>query len=52
MNDSLDRIVDQNLELRAFLLRLLNPDDLGRAVTVEVRDEARRLLKLHESKGA
>jgi hypothetical protein len=34
------------LDLAAFVRRLLNPDDLGFAVTQEVRDAARKALGL------
>jgi hypothetical protein len=37
-------IADRNVQLRIFLLRLLDPDDLGYAVTPEVRREALQLL--------
>jgi len=36
------------IDLAAFARRLLNPDDLGHAVTKEVRDSARRALGLPE----
>jgi hypothetical protein len=36
-----ERIADHNVRLRSFLLRLLDPDDLGHAVTPEVRQLAR-----------
>jgi hypothetical protein len=36
------------IDLAAFARRLLNPDDLGHAVTKEVRDCARRALGLPE----
>ena len=32
------------LAMKEFLLRLLNPEQLGYAVTAEVRDAARELL--------
>lgn len=37
-------IAARNVELRVFLLRLLDPEDLGHAVTQEVREEAHKLL--------
>jgi len=37
-------------DLGAFARRLLNPEDLGYAVTAEVRNEARRALGLPEVK--
>ena len=39
-----EALADKNVRLRSFLLRLLNPEDLGHAVTGEVRDCARELL--------
>lgn len=39
-----EALADKNVKLRSFLLRLLNPEDLGHAVTGEVRDCARELL--------
>jgi hypothetical protein len=36
------------IDLGAFARRLLNPDDLGHAVTKEVRDSARRALGMPE----
>lgn len=44
MVDQLERIVNRNVQLRAFLLRLLDPEDLAHAVSAEVRREALRLL--------
>ena len=41
-----ERIADHNVRLRAFLLRLLEPEDLGHAVTREVRQLARELLNM------
>jgi hypothetical protein len=43
-----ERIADQNVRLRSFLLRLLNPDDLGWSVSAEVRALAYALL--HEQR--
>lgn len=31
------RLADRNVKLREFLLRLIDPEDLGHAVTPEVR---------------
>lgn len=42
--DSLTRIVDRNVAMRGFLLRFLDPEDLGYAVNEAVRDEVRVLL--------
>lgn len=39
-----ERLADYNVLLRTFLLRLLDPDDLGHAVTQEVRNLARGLI--------
>lgn len=36
-----ERITAHNVQLRSFLLRLLDPEDLGHAVTPEVRALAR-----------
>lgn len=41
-----ERITDHNVQLRAFLLRLLDPEDLGHAVTPEVRQKAQTLLTM------
>lgn len=40
------RIAAHNVALRSFLLRLLDPDDLGFAVSAEVRGEATKLLNM------
>ena len=37
-------IAGRNIQLRAFLLRLLDPDDLGHAVSAEVRRKAHAML--------
>lgn len=42
------RRCQQFLDRTRFLLRLLDPEDLGHAVTPEVRDEVRRLLLIPE----
>lgn len=39
-----ESIAERNVKLRTFILRLLNPEDLGHAVTAEVRDAARVAL--------
>jgi hypothetical protein len=44
--DHLFRLVKRNLELRAFVLSLLDPEAFGFAVTAEVRDAAKRVLNL------
>jgi hypothetical protein len=41
-----ERLADRNVELRTFLLRLLHPEDLGHAVTTEVRDAVRKVLRM------
>lgn len=41
-----ERIATHNVALRSFLLRLLDPDDLGYAVSAEVGREATKLLNL------
>jgi len=40
------RIADHNVRLRSFLLRLLDPEDLGHAVSDEVRNSAKELINL------
>lgn len=40
------RITEHNVAMRAFLLRLLDPDDLGHAVSPEVRKRASELINL------
>lgn len=42
----LQRLVDRNVQLRAFALRLLDPEDLGHAAGREVREAAREVLNL------
>ena len=44
--DLLERLVNRNIDLRAFILRLLDPEDFGHAVSDEVRQAARRALGL------
>ena len=41
-----EAIAQRNVELRSFLLRLLNPDDLGYSVTPEVRMEIVLMLNI------
>ncbi len=41
-----DRITAHNVALRSFLLRLLDPEDLGHAVSQEVRQKATVLLSM------
>ena len=48
--DVIARLVERNVELRAFLLRLLDPEDLGHTVTQEVRAEVRRALRVEPRK--
>lgn len=49
----LERLVNRNMELRAFIIRLLDPEDLGHAVSGEVRQVARDALKAkHEPQQA
>jgi DNA polymerase II small subunit/DNA polymerase delta subunit B len=45
-DDQITRLVTRNMELRAFLLRVLDPEDLGHAVSVEVREAARQALRI------
>lgn len=40
-----ERLAAHNVQLRTFLLRLLDPEDLGHAVTNEVRQLASQLVK-------
>jgi hypothetical protein len=49
VTDTLEQIVDRNLALRAFILRLLDPEDLGHAVTDEVRKLAADVLRTTKS---
>lgn len=46
-----ERITDHNIRLRSFLLRLLDPEDLGHAVTNEVRRLASELVKTPRQEG-
>lgn len=39
-----EAIANRNVQLRSFLLRLLDPDDLGHSVTPEVRELTLRIL--------
>lgn len=45
--EAAESIAMDNVLLRCFLLRLLDPEDLGHAVTEEVRKEALDLVILH-----
>lgn len=40
-----ERLAAHNVQLRTFLLRLLDPEDLGHAVTPEVRQLASKLVR-------
>ena len=42
--DPLTRLVNRNIQLRAFIIRIMDPEDLGHAVSTEVREEALRVL--------
>lgn len=42
--DQWNKNVDERVKINHFLRRLLDPEDLGHAVTAEVRDEARVLM--------
>lgn len=42
-----ERIAAHNIALRSFMLRLLDPEDLGHAVTGEVREKAKILLSIN-----
>ncbi len=42
-----ERIAAHNIALRSFMLRLLDPEDLGHAVTPEVREKAKILLSIN-----
>jgi hypothetical protein len=46
MRATAERIAAHNVALRSFLLRLLDPEDLGHAVTLEVRMKATVLLTM------
>ena len=46
MRAAAERITAHNVALRSFLLRLLDPEDLGHAVTLEVRQKATVLLTM------
>jgi hypothetical protein len=41
-----ERIAAHNVALRSFLLRLLDPEDLGHAVSQEVRTKTTSLLSM------
>ena len=41
-----ERITEHNVAMRVFLLRIIDPEDLGNAVTNEVRALASKLVKM------
>lgn len=47
-----EAIAARNVTLRAFILRLLDPEDFGHAVTPEVRQAARAALGMREPEQA
>jgi hypothetical protein len=44
LQDAADNIAMHNVQLRSFLLRLTDPEDLGHAVSAEVRRMASALV--------
>lgn len=46
-----ERITMHNVQMRVFLLRLVDPEDLGHAVTNEVRELANSLLTMERDDG-
>jgi hypothetical protein len=44
LQDAADSIAMRNVQLRSFLLRLLDPHDLGHSVSQEVRDAVQKVL--------
>jgi hypothetical protein len=46
MRAAAERIAAYNVALRSFILRLLDPEDLGHAVTAEVRQKASVMLSM------
>ena len=44
LQDAADNIAMHNVRLRSFLLRLTDPEDLGHAVSAEVRSIASALV--------
>lgn len=46
-----ERLVDRDVELRAFILRLLDPEDFGHAVSAEVRQAACEVLRVPVAHG-
>lgn len=46
-----ERITMHNVQMRSFLLRLVDPEDLGHAVTNEVMALASGLLTMEQSNG-
>lgn len=49
--DLLERLVNRNIELRAFLLRCVDPEDWGHALPADVRQEAAVLLRIRKPDG-
>ena len=47
----IERLVDRDVELRAFILRLLDPEDFGHAVSAEVRQAACEVLRVPVAHG-
>ena len=52
MERAAENITKHNVQLRVFLLRLIDPDDLGHAVTDEVRKLAQGLLTMERDDAA
>jgi hypothetical protein len=46
MRAAAERIAAYNVALRSFILRLLDPEDLGHAVSAEVRQKASVMLSM------
>ena len=44
MEAAAETIAMRNVQLRSFILRLLDPDDFGHSISQEVRDAAQQLL--------
>ena len=44
LQDAAENIAKRNVQLRSFLLRLTDPEDLGHAVSAEVRSMASALV--------
>lgn len=47
-----EHITMHNVKMRVFLLRLVDPEDLGHAVTNEVRNLAQELLTMERKDGS